>query len=142
MSCCKPCRIASPALGQVQGSIDKGMAANGHIGGEHTDLAVRYLASRTCILTCNTARCLALLEKARLVDDQDRIICGEVFDNILSHDVAKSVRVPTPATQNGLLPPRAGITGRLSPHPTCLTPLVTQQAVQEKSSQMLQLAPA
>ncbi len=49
------------------------MTANGDIGGEHTDLAVRYLASRTCILTCNTARCLALLEEARLINDQNRI---------------------------------------------------------------------
>jgi hypothetical protein len=62
----------------------------------------------------------------------DRIICGEVFYNILSHDVATSVRVPAPALQNGLLPPRAGITGRLSTHPTGLMPLTTQQAVQEK----------
>ncbi len=126
MGCCKPCRIASPALGQVQRSIDEGMAANGHIGGEYTDLTVRYLASRTCILTGNTTRCLALLEEACFVDDQDRIIRCEVFYDILSYDVAQLIRIPTPATQNGLLPPRAGITGRLSMHPTCLAPLVTQ----------------
>lgn len=29
-------RIAGPAFGQVQGPIDKGMTASGHIGGEHT----------------------------------------------------------------------------------------------------------
>lgn len=108
------------------------MTANGHIGGEPTDPAVRYLACRTCILTCNTARCLALLEETRLVNDHDRIIGGEVFYDILSHDIAKCVCVPTSATQNGLLPSRTGIIGRLSTHPTCLTPLVTQQVVQEK----------
>ncbi|OWK25953.1 hypothetical protein AJ87_48910 [Rhizobium yanglingense] len=85
----------------------------------------------------NTARCLALLEEARLIDDQDRIVCGEVFYNILSHDVAKSVRVPMPATQNGLLPSRAGITGRLGAHPTCLTPLVTQQKVRRCCNSLL-----
>ena len=35
--------IAGPALGQVQSPIDKGMAASRHIGGEYTDVAVRYL---------------------------------------------------------------------------------------------------
>lgn len=48
-----------------------------------------------------------LLEEARLINDQTE----SVARCPLSHDVAKSIRVPTPATQNGLLPPRAGVTG-------------------------------
>ena len=106
-------------------SIDEGMTPDGHIVVEHTDLAVRYLGRRTCILTCNTTLCLAQLEEARLINDQNRIIRGEVFYNILSNDVAKWVCIPTPAAQNGLLPPRAEITGLLSMHPTRLALLVT-----------------
>lgn len=84
----KPRGSVGPDLGQVQSSIDKGMAASRHIGGEHADLAVRYLASRTGILARDAAGCPALLEEAGLIDDQDSVIRGEVLDNIISHDVA------------------------------------------------------
>ncbi len=43
------------------------------------------------------------------MDDQDRIISGEVFYNALWHDVAKCVRVSALATQNVLLVMRRGM---------------------------------
>ena len=38
-----------------------------------------------------------------------------------------------PAAQDRLLPPRAGIAGRLRAHPTCLALLVSKQAFQEQA---------
>lgn len=67
-------------------------------------------------------RMSCLLEEAPLIADQDRINGG-----FLQHTLArcrKTIRLPTP-------PPSIAATDRdtgwLSPHPTCLTPLVTQQ---------------
>ena len=108
------------------------MTASRHIAGENTDLAVRDLAGRTSVLASDAARCLALLEKAGLIDDQNRIVCGKVFDNVIPHDVAQGLRIPLPTAQNSLLPPRPWITSRFSAHPTGLAPLVTQQTVKEK----------
>ena len=110
----EPRGIAGLALGKILSSIDKGMTASRHIAGENTDLAVRDLARRSGVLALVTVRCLALLEKSGLIDEQSRIVCGEVFDNIIPHDVAQGLRVPPPTAQNGLLPPRSWITGLLT----------------------------
>jgi hypothetical protein len=49
------------------------MATSRYIRGKHTDLAVLNLASRTGVLTRDTAGCFALLEEAGLIYDQDSI---------------------------------------------------------------------
>src|SRR5271154_2613971 len=42
-------------------------------------------------------------------------------------------RVPIPATQDRLLPPWAGIAGRLRAHPTCLALLVPEQTFKKQA---------
>jgi hypothetical protein len=61
-----------------------------------------------------------------LITDQDRIVGREVLDHIIPHNIPQPVGVPAATAQNSLLPPRPGITGRLSAHPACLATLVTQ----------------
>jgi hypothetical protein len=53
----------------------------------------------------HTARRLALLEKAGLVDDEDRIVICQMLDDIVAHDIAQGISIPIPATQDCLLPP-------------------------------------
>lgn len=65
----KPHWIIDPTLGQVQSTIDKGMAASRYMGGEHANLALRYLASRSGVLASNTTGGLALFEKTGFIDD-------------------------------------------------------------------------
>ena len=116
MGCRKPRRIAGPALGQIQSAIDKSMPTSRHIGGEHANLAVRYLAGRTGILTCDATRRFALFEETGLIDNQNRVICGEVLGNILSRKAAQPIRVPAPTAQNGLPPPGARVSGGFRTH--------------------------
>ena len=104
-----------------------------NIGSEDADLAVRNLACRTSVLPRHSARRFALLEKAGLVDHQHRIVIGQMLDNIVAYDIAQSIRVPIPTTKDGLLPPRAGIAGRLRAHPTCLALLISEQTFQEQA---------
>lgn len=64
MGCRQAIPVIRPALWQIERPVYEGMTMPGDIGCEHTDLTIGDLASRTCILPTNTARCLALLEKA------------------------------------------------------------------------------
>src|SRR5664279_3926988 len=109
------------------------MAMTRNIGSEDADLAVRNLACRTSVLPRHSARRFALLEKAGLVDHQHRIVIGQMLDNIVAYDIAQSIRVPIPTTKDRLLPPWAGIAGRLRAHPTCLALLVSEQTFQEQA---------
>src|ERR1700721_326751 len=97
-----------------------------HVGGEDADLAVRDLAGGTSVLPRHPARCLALLEKAGLVDHQHRIVIRQMLDDIVAHDVAQRIGVPTPATEGRLLSPWAGIASRLRAHPAGLALLVSE----------------
>src|SRR5438067_8020214 len=65
-------RIVGPALRQIERPIDESMAVTRHVGSKNTDLTVRNFARRTSILPRYSARCLALLEKAGLIDLQHR----------------------------------------------------------------------
>ena len=128
-----PRRVVCPGLRQIQRPVDEGMAAARHVGGEHSDLAIGDLARRSGVLTADTAGRAALLEEASLVDDQHRIISRQVLDDIVPHDVAQRIRVPSATAQNGLLAPRPRIASRLRAHPAGLAALIAQHAVQEQT---------
>jgi len=75
--------------------------------------------------------CLALLEKARLVDHQHGVRIGQGLDRVLTDDVAQSIRLPVTAPEHRLLTPGPRITGCLGSHPAGLAPLRPQQTIQE-----------
>jgi hypothetical protein len=133
MRCRHPGGIIGPGLWQIQGTIDEGMAMPRDIRSEHADLAIRNLAGRTGVLTTNAARGVALLEKAALIDHQNRVIGCQLLDNIVADNVAHRVRVPSATAQNGLLAPGAGVTSGLRAHPTGLAPFVAQYPVKKQT---------
>ena len=124
-------RCAGPRLGQVELSIDQGVALVRHIGGNDADLAVGDLARRARVLPAHPAGRLALLEKAGLVDHQHRVGGCQRLDGVVSHQIAQDVRVPVAAPQHRLLPPGTGIARGLRPHPARFAPLRAKQPVQE-----------
>src|SRR6266446_4790983 len=105
-----------------------------NVGCENADLAVRDLACRTSVLPRHSARRFALLEKAGLVDHQDRVVVRQMLDDIIADDIAQGIRIPIPATQDRLLPPWARIARGLRAHPTGLALLVSKQTFQEQAS--------
>ena len=130
----QPNGIVAPALRQIERVIDEGMATTRHIGRKHADLAVRDLPGRARILPRHTARCLALLQKAGLVDDQHRIIMSEMLDDIIAYEIAQRIGIPAITPQKLLLAPWTGIARCLCPHPTGLAPFLAEQSVNKRAS--------
>ena len=124
-------RIVRPALGQIQFAVDERVTARRDIAGEDADLAVGDLARRARILPRDATGRLALLQKPRLVDDENRVVVGQGFERVIAHDVAQRISIPLAATQNSLLPPRTRIASRFRPHPAGLAPLLAEQTFEK-----------
>src|SRR5437660_10934785 len=73
----EPDRRSSPSANRAP--IDESMAVTRHVGSKNTDLTVRNFARRISILPRYSARCLALLEKAGLIDHQHRVLVGKML---------------------------------------------------------------
>ena len=125
--------IVGPFLRKIQRAIDERMTVARYVGSEDADLAVRDLARRTSVLPRYSARRLALLEKAGLVDHQDRIVIRQMLDDIVADNIAQGIRIPIPAPQDRLLPPRAGIASCLRAHPAGFALLISEQAFQKQA---------
>jgi hypothetical protein len=124
-------RVSGPGLGQVQPTIDEGVALIRDVGRKHPDLAVGDLARRARVLPAHTARGFALLQEARLVDHQHGLGRAQRLDRVVAHHVPQRLRIPVRAAEDGLLTPGTRVTGSLGPHPAGLAPLTPEQAVQE-----------
>jgi hypothetical protein len=83
-------------------------------------------------LPAHAAGRLALLQEPSLIDHKDRVVIGQRFERIITHDIAQIVGIPPAPSQDGLLPPWAGIARRFGSHPTRLATLIAQQAVKKK----------
>jgi hypothetical protein len=81
------------------------MAMPRHIGGKHSDPAIGDLARRASVLERNSARSLALFQKAGLVDNQNRVLIGKRFQRVLTDNVAQCVGITPP--QDSPLAPRS-----------------------------------
>src|ERR1035437_5080477 len=125
--------IVGPFLRKIQRAIDERVTVARNVGGEDADLAVRDLARGTSVLPRHAARRLALLEKAGLVDHEDRFIIRQMLDDVIADDIAQAISIPIPATQDRLLPPRTGIASCLRAHPTGFALLISEQAFQKQA---------
>jgi hypothetical protein len=125
--------IVGPLFRKIQRAIDERMTVARNIGAEDADLAVRDLARGARVLPPHSARGLALLEKAGLVDHEDRVIIRQMLDDIIADDIAQSVCIPVTATQDRLLSPWTRIAGCLCAHPTGLALLITKQTFQKQA---------
>ena len=81
--------IVGPFVRKIQRTIDERMTVARNVGSEISDLAVRDLACRTCVLPRHSARRVALLEKAGLVDHEDRVVIHQMLDDIIADDIAQ-----------------------------------------------------
>src|SRR5665647_2291003 len=75
--------IVGPLLRKIQRAIDERVTVARNVGSEDSDLAVRDLACGTSVLPRHSARCLALLEKAGLVDHEDRVVIRQMLEDII-----------------------------------------------------------
>jgi hypothetical protein len=66
--------IIRPGLGQVEGPIDESMPMAAGIAEEHANLAVLDAPRRTGVLAVDPGRLDTFLEKAGLIQHQDRIV--------------------------------------------------------------------
>src|SRR3981189_1570155 len=125
--------IVGPFLRKIQRTIDERMTGARNVGREDADLAVRDLARGASVLSRHSARRLALLEKAGLVDHEHRIVIRQMLDDIIADDIAQAISIPIPATEDRLLPPRARIASCLRAHPTSFALLISEQTFQKQA---------
>jgi hypothetical protein len=125
-------RVIGPGLGQVEGAVDESMPVPGHVGREYPDLAVRDLPGRARVLAPDPAGRLALLQKARLIENQNRIRISQGLERIVAHEIAQRIGVPARPIEKRLLAPRTSIARGLGAHPSRLAPLRPEQGVQEQ----------
>src|ERR1700731_243574 len=57
-----------------------------------------------------------------------------MLDDIIADDIAQAIRIPIPAPQDRLLPPRARIASCLRAHPTGFALLISEQTFQKQAS--------
>jgi len=107
------------------------MAVMRYVCSKNTNLTIRNFTSRTSILPRNSACCLALLEKAGLIDHQHRILVRKMLSDVVAHQIAQRIGVPLITAQKRLLPPWPRIARRLRPHPSGFATLVAKQTVHE-----------
>ena len=92
------------------------------------------------MLPRNTAGRLALLQEAGLVNDRHRVLVRPVRDDTPAHNIAQRIGIPAAPSQDRLLSPGAGSTGRFRPQPPRLAPLLPRQAI--KNSKLSRNRPA
>jgi hypothetical protein len=85
------------------------------------------------VLPRHSARRLAMLEKAGLVDHKDRIVIRQMLNDIIADDFTQAISIPIPATEYRLLPPRARIARCLCAHPTSFALLISKQTFQKQA---------
>src|SRR5271165_2572670 len=56
-----------------------------------------------------------------------------MLNDIVAHNVAQRIRIPSATAQKRLLPPRTRIASRFGAHPSGLPPLITKQPIQEQA---------
>jgi len=126
-----PPGIVSPFLRKIKRAIDESMTMTQYVGSEDADLTVRDLACGTSVLPRHPARRLALLEQASLVDPRAASSSAKLLDDIIADDIAQAIRIPIPAPQDRLLPPRARIASYLRAHPSAFALLITEQTFEK-----------
>jgi len=98
-------RIFGPTFRQVERAVNERVAPTRHVGGKHPDLAVGDLARRACVLPTDATGTFALFQKTRFINDQNRIGSREILDDIVAHNIAQRIAIPSAATQNSLPTP-------------------------------------
>src|SRR5215218_3670562 len=94
--------VMSPLLGQIQLPVDESLTPKGGIGQKHPDLAVLRLAGGAGVLALDPGAALALLDEARLIDDEDRTLLAQMLSHIASQIVAHEIGVPVGSSQQML----------------------------------------
>jgi hypothetical protein len=95
----KPLPVLSPHLRQVQFAVDQRPAGVGGVGQKHRDLRVLDPPGRARVLALDTDAEVALLDVARVVQDQYPTRIAELVDHELAQVVTDLVSVPHRLTQ-------------------------------------------
>jgi hypothetical protein len=91
--------VFGPLFGQIQLPVDESLPPKGSVGQKHPDLAILRLAGGTCVLALDPDAVLSLLDEARLIDDEDRILLAQMLTHVASQVLAHEIGVPVGPTQ-------------------------------------------
>src|SRR3954453_8077079 len=121
--------IIGPGLGQVERAVDQRPAMAAGIGEEDANLAVLDASRSAGVLAVDPGRLGALLEKAGLVQHQDRVGITQVLDHIGAQIIAERIGVPVNAREERLHAVWRVVAGRLGKMPAVLPLQGGQQAL-------------
>src|SRR5215210_136207 len=99
------------------------------IGEKDTNLAVLDAPSRAGVLAMDAGRLGAFLEKARLIQHQDRIVIAQVLDHIGPQVITECIGVPVHAREERLHAVRGTVAGCLGEVPAVLPLQGSKQAL-------------
>src|ERR1035437_2628474 len=94
--------ILSPLLRKVEFAVHQCRALVRAIAEKYADLAVLDAPRRAAVLALDSGRMTALLYKARLVDDQNRIWTAQLFQKVIAQLIPRRVCIPTSPVQQML----------------------------------------
>ncbi|GAA2109424.1 hypothetical protein GCM10009802_05780 [Streptomyces synnematoformans] len=119
--------VRYPLLREIQLAVDQGPPPVGTIGQEHPDLGILDPAGRPRVLPGHPRRPDALLQKSRLVEDENSPLgISDLLHDRVADVVTQSVGVPQVVVQQSLHPLRTRVAGSLRQGPAvltfCLTP--------------------
>lgn len=103
--------VAGPGLGQVELSVDQGVAAGGGVGGEDPDLTILGAACGAGVLALHTGGGSALLHEACVVDDQYAVVSAPrcsaivILPAVPGHPVVALSQSPRLPSGHGAGPP-------------------------------------
>src|SRR3954454_16035161 len=121
--------IIGPGLRQVESAVDQRPTMAAGVAKENADLAVLDAPRRAGVLAVDPGRLGALLEKARLIQHQDRVVVTQVLDHIGPQIIAECIRVPVNACEELLHAVRGTVAGCLGEVPAVLPLQGSKQAL-------------
>ncbi len=123
-------RVIGPLLGQVERTIEQGVAVAAGVAEEDADLAVLDPPRRARVLPLHPGRLRAFLEKPGLVQHEHRALVAQVRRHIGLQVIPDGISIPVCPAEEVLHPVRCRITGDLGQLPAVLALYRGQQAAQ------------
>jgi hypothetical protein len=132
-------RVVDPLGGQGQLPLEKGLLPLRGIGQKDTHLAGLNPSCRPTVLTRDTDAPGALLEDARLVDNQDPRLVAEVLHHVVAQIVTHRVGVPARPAQQVQYPGGCRVAGFLGQLPAVVALGAGEQAAHLGTGALTQL---
>jgi hypothetical protein len=121
--------ILAPVQGQIQLTVNQGMATRGDVGEKDADLTILDLPGGATILQPHASRLGTALGKAAFIDDQDGGLRAELLKRIGAQVITHALRIPDRVREQALHAIGAPFSSMFGQLPAIFTGRITQDAL-------------